>query len=83
MRTPPLLLYPLSSPQDFAPSVGFEETSYTVDEGVTLEVCAIVTPPLCIGRNVFVQVVTLDGTATGMQTNSWHFAVHVHSYNEL
>ena len=66
-----LSLYPCFSPQDFAPSVGFEETSYTVDEGVTLEVCAIVTPPLCIGRNAFVQVLTLDGTATGRQTDNW------------
>lgn len=52
------------SPLDFSLTVGFEETSYTVAEGGdAMLVCAILTPSF--DRNIFVEVVSLDGTAVG------------------
>ncbi len=45
-------------------TIGFENTSYTTDEGTTVEVCALITSgPL--ERDVTVTLTSSDGSAEG------------------
>ena len=44
--------------------IGFEQTNYTVDEGLMVEVCAIVTDGI-LDRDAFVQLSSINDEAVG------------------